>query len=334
MASGKGKNNRAKKLRKNAPSYSSATRKKAVAAVTARLDASAAAFARLLMDPCQAPLVHPVYAGSDAGYLGRFETDFLCSSAINQAAGCTAGAILFSPGCIGVSATDTTSINGITSVMGLGSLAAQVVNDSGTYNWQCRNLTAAGGTQIQPGAAFFAFASESVRCVAACVQLHYIGTELDRAGTISMARVNAGSVLNSDTASVSGLRQLSNYVDRTPESHVELKWCPADGDQLFTDPSLVTGQRQAERKNGLLVTYSGIDPSKLRVRFVAVYEWLPETAQGLVTTMESRNRSSNSLDHVLNALDRTGRWWQRNGHYVSGAAGMLYKGAATLLGGM
>ncbi len=332
---GQKKGNKAKKLRKNAPAFGASARRASVQATLGRLDASAQQFARLLADPCAGPLVHPVYSGSDSGYLGRFETDFVVSSLGTSGGAGNFGALLFAPGCIGVSGNDTLSISGNTSVMFLGS--SGTASDTDTKSWVCKGTPVAGtapSVNPQPGAQFFAFGSEAVRCVAACLQIHYTGTELNRAGTVSLARVNAGSVLNSDFTSVSALRALSNYVDRTPDTHYEIIWTPSDGDQLFVDPSLITGQRQTERKNGVLLTYSGVPSTDLRVRLVCVYEWVPESGQGLISGMENRNRSSNTLDHVLNTLDKTGRWWLKNGHHVVNTGASLFKGAATLLGGM
>lgn len=318
------KANRAKKVKKNDPSQGSQSRKSRLQQTISRLDASAAQFARLLTDPCNSSLCHPVYSGSDVGYLGRFETDFLFNTVGSTGAGSTAGSLLFCPGAIGVSATDTGTSSGNNSVMKQGGAGA-VINDSTIVNFSC------APPATQPGSNFFAFGSEAVRPVAACMQVFYIGTELDRAGTIGLARVNAGSILNSDsTSSPASLRSLCQYVDRVPQSHYEIVWTPSDGDQLFTDPSLITTQRQTERKNGLLMTFSGIDPSKLRVRLVVVYEWIPEPGQGLIIDTTSRNRSNNTLDQVLNAVDRAGRWWIRNGATI----GAMYKTASVLLGGM
>jgi hypothetical protein len=317
----KQKPNRAKKVKKNDPQQGSKSRRNRLQSTINRLDASAAQFARLLSDPCTASLCHPVYSGSDVGYLGRFEHDFTLD-ALNAATS-TAGALLFAPGCIGVSASETLSSAGNNAVMKLGG-STDIVTDSSNLPWKCVNPAA------QPGSTFFAFGSEACRPVAACLQIHYTGTELDRAGTISLARVNAGSILNSDNAVVAQLRTASQYVDRTPQTHYEVIWTPSDGDQLMSDPSLITGQRQTERKNGLLLTFSGIAPSKLRARLVVIYEWIPESTQGLIIDTTSRNKSFNTLDHVLNALDGAGRWWLKNGSTI----GALYKSGAMLLGGM
>jgi hypothetical protein len=318
------KSNRAAKARRNEPAQNSRTRKNRLQQTIGRLDASAAQFARLLSDPCNGSLCHPVYSGSDVGYLGRYETDFTFSSIGSNGASSNAGALLFAPGCIGVSAADTNTSSGNNAVMKLGILA-NGISDTTTVDFTC------APPGVQPGSNFFAFGSEAVRPVAACLQVFYTGTELNRAGTVSLARVNAGSVLNSSgTCSVASLRSLSQYVDRTPASHYEIVWTPADGDQLFTDPSLITLQRQTERKNGILMTFSGLDPSLIRVRLVVVYEWIPEPGQGLIIDSSSRNRSNNSLDHVLNALDGAGRWWIRNANTI----GTLYKFGSTMLGGM
>lgn len=268
----------------------------------ALLDANALAYARLLADPCGAPLVNPVYAGGDAGYITRYENDFTLDAVYDFAQ--SNGGLLFTPGLIGVSALNTLSISGNNSVMGLGSSteAASTLTDTVIASWRTR------AASMQPGSTAFSFLSSSVRTVAACMQVYYVGTELNRRGIISLGKVNAGSVLSNDTASVSGVRQVSTEVFRTPDSHVEYRWSPSDGDQLFTDPSLISSQREAERKSGILMSFAGIPREDIRVRLVAVYEWQPNPGQGVVNPAQNRNRSNYTLDNVLNYLDKNGPW--------------------------
>lgn len=276
----------------------------------AALDANALAYARLLADPCGAPLVNPVYAGGDAGYITRYENDFTLDAVYDFAQ--TNGAVLFTPGLIGISALNTASLSGNNSIMGLGSSteAANSLTDTVLATWRTR------APALQPGSTAFAFLSSSVRTIAACMQVYYVGTELNRRGIISMGKVNAGSVLSGDTATVSGVRQVSTEVFRTPDSHVEFRWTPSDGDQLFTDPSLISSQREAERKSGILMSFAGIPREDIRVRFVAVYEWQPNPGQGVVNPAQNRNRSNFTLDQVLNYLDRNGPWLMSGAHSI------------------
>lgn len=291
------------------------------------LDANARAYAELLRDPCNAPLTHPVYSGGDGGYLGRYEVDLLTNNT-------GTGAFLFAPGCMGISADATVSSSGNNSVMHLvqNSDSLAPANDVVACKWVC---LAPG---LQPGYTALYSQSAAVRPVAACMQVFYPGSELNRSGVVSLARVNAGQVLG-DTGNgpnVAQYRAISNFVARTPENHYEIKWTPADGDQLYTDPSLITGPREVERKSGLLLTYAGLPASatgSVRIRLVVVYEWAPGAiGGGMLANTSSRNRSANTLDHVLNALDRLGNWWTNMGPTVGRVAYGAYK-AYQVLGG-
>lgn len=289
--------------KKNKQQKKKVMRRKPVQAISRGLDASAAAYAQLLADPCSAHLVNPVYAGGDAGYVTRYELDFTLDAVWTNAQ--SFGALLFTPGIIGASGGDTATGAGNNSLMALAPTGdpANSITDTNILGWRCRDPST-----TQPGRTALAFLSSSVRTVAACMQVYYTGTELNRKGTMSMGKVNAGSILGQDSASVGGLRQVSQEVFRTPDTLVEFKWTPSDGDQLFTDPSLISLQRESERKSGILFTFAGVPTADIRVRLIAVYEWQPAPGQGVVNPSMNRNRSVNTLDHVLNYLDRNGPW--------------------------
>lgn len=306
------------RARKNKPAKKA---KNATMPLVRQLDANAAAYAELLRDPCQAPLTHPVYSGGDGGYLGRYEVDFLTNNT-------GVGAMLFAPGCIGISADGTLSSAGNNSLMHLINTGDNLQPTTDTA--QCR-WAVYGGSSAQPGYSQLYNISATVRPVAACMQVFYPGSELDRKGIISMARVNAGAILG-DTGNgptVAQYRAISNLVTRTPAEMLETRWVPGDGDQLYTDPTLITGPREVERKNGILLTYSGLPPNangSIRIRVVVVYEWMPGAISGgILSNASSRARSANSLDHVLNALDRMGNWWMAHGPPLGKIAYGAYK---------
>lgn len=285
------------------------------------LDTAAAAYARLLVDPCAATLTHPIYVGGDGGYLGRYEADFLTNNT-------GVGGFLFTPGGMGISADGTISTSGNNSMMQLinnGDLL-QPATDSSACRWAVK-----GAAIEQPGYAALFPISAAVRPVAACLQVYYPGSELNRAGVISLARVNAGSILG-DTGNgptVAQYRAISNIVMRTPADHAEIKWQPSDGDMLYTDPTLITPPREMERKNALLLTYSGLPivaTGCIRIRLVVTYEWMPGAISGgILSNQSSRARSRNSLDEVLNYLDSLGEWWTTNGPRAAAGAAALFK---------
>lgn len=66
------------------------------------LDKPALEYANLLVDPCTAPLVHPIYAGGDSGYLFRAESTFSWASDATQ----TAGVLHWTPNAIGINGID------------------------------------------------------------------------------------------------------------------------------------------------------------------------------------------------------------------------------------
>jgi len=72
-------------------------RKPRAKAVTTALDSSATDYARLLADPINAPLVHPVYAGGDGGYLIRFDSTFTTTAGATD----TSGYLHWTPGAMG-----------------------------------------------------------------------------------------------------------------------------------------------------------------------------------------------------------------------------------------
>jgi hypothetical protein len=97
--------------------------------------------------------------------------------------------------------------------------------------------------------------------------------------------------------------------------HIEIKLRPTAADQDWTLPSAPTTQPDLNKKGAIGFTVKGIPPATgIRVRLIAVYEWQPLANQGLVTPANARNTSVNTLDHVVNFLDRTGNWIVRASH--------------------
>lgn len=258
------------------------------------LDLDAQCYARLLEDPCTAPLCHPVYNGADGGVVSRFETDFVVFSSSTD----TCGALLWIPGAIGNNAGNAPSI--ITIESSATGTAVTSVNPPNTYN---------------PGFTFLNASAAGVRVVSACMQVYWPGSEGNRSGYITYGNANGSALIVGSSYSADGVSQIFPNSERMPMDYVEIKLRPQDGDQNWTPPFNNTPVSELYKKGAVGFVIKGIPTSTgVRVRLVAVYEWQPNSGQGIVIPDNARNHSSNTLDQVINFLDATGNWVAKIAH--------------------
>lgn len=271
--------------------------------VTRSLDAPGLAYARLLADPCNAPLCHPTYGGANGGLLFRARSVF----SVNAAAGATAGFLHWTPGAIGTTNSEvafaeyaTTATSGVAA--GLGSAA--------------------------PGKAFLAGTSTSYRPVAACMQVFYLGSETSRQGFVMLDHTLGGFIDLGGSYSTDLLsRGLSQY-SRTPGSCSEIVWKPAMGDETWIDPSAVTANVDKDRRGSVTLAWGGLPAAvNLSIVLTAVYEWEPSPAAGLAPATESRSTSRNDVRQVMDYLQSAGTKFVR-GVASDAAMGALAGGIA------
>nr|UHS72177.1 MAG: putative coat protein [Tombusviridae sp.] len=250
-------------------------------------------YARLLTDPCTGPLVHAP-GSSEGGQVTRFETDVIYGSGATE----TCGFINWSPGGYNSAATPQFG-NGIISVNGATD-AGNLTPSSASVNTYC------------PGFTFLAANAGSYRCIAACLQLYWPGSELNRQGVVGVAQSTLGLVGTSQTVTCAQMRSLCPVVERMPGNMVEAKWAPNFADGLFRSPG---GSQEAENgHSALLATWAGIPVSTgVRIRLVIVVEWRPKIA-GLVLSSNTSVGSSGEMQQVRRALDaRSASWWHISG---------------------
>lgn len=274
--------------------------------IRASLDAQAMAWARILNDPCSAPLAHPCYAGSDGGILVR------CESIIDIGTGGTdtSGAFFWSPGGLGLVSTFATGL-------------AQGVAVNSTTNMTSVSMTAA----LQPGYAYLSQNAASFRAVAACMQITYLGSESNRSGVVSYGGANGTTFNTTDVISAGSLSTVLEKFERTPVGTIEVKWRPSAFDQTFKDTTATLTVAELAKYSSVGMVYSGLQAAAgIRLRMVCVYEYQPSNALGVVSASSSRNTSSNSLDHVINYLDASGDWMYK----AAGSAGRFLRGAAAV----
>lgn len=270
------------------------------------LDAHALAYARLLNDPCSAPLVHPTFAGADGGLLIRAETTYTFGTTALS----TAGIFVWTPGAIGVNAGNGSAI--------------VTVDATAAGSGVSLGPISAG---YQPGYAFLTANASEVRCVAACMQAFYPGTEVNRSGLVAYGNVIGGTLYNGQAINAQGANVLFENFERTPDDMVEVKWRPTNFDQTYTVPNNATSFTEISRRGSMgIVLTNGYPATGIQIRMVAVYEYTPSYALGLTSSARSRNFSANTLDQVINHLDRLGDWATRAGHAAANVAGGMAAG--------
>lgn len=285
-----------------------------------QLDAPAVAWMKLLNDPCYGRLSHPVYPGADGGYLSRFESE----STNFTGAGITGGIIGFVPGTLPSSVFSAGAVTDI---------AAIALNDN-----------SAG---LAPGYTYLRNVASSVRCVSACMQVSWPGSEFNRQGFITLGQTSGAVIAEAAVAygntpvTSSSLRPLCHLRTRVPETMAEVKWRPTLSDAQWHDPLVTATYGKVNEAGALLATFSNLPLDAagngigVRVRFIVTYEWIPRGAQGLTSGFDNRARSASSLDDVINTLDRNGPDWafaigratsvlgMMGSAYVAGRAGRI-----------
>lgn len=260
------------------------------------VDAHAMQYAKLLSNPCTGPLVHGP-GSSEGGQVARFETDFVLGAGATE----TGFVLHWTPG----------ALNTSVSANGVGVLQGVVVTD-GT------NITLANSVGSFPGSSFLQTNASSYRCLAACAQLYFVGSELNRQGVVSGAMSSYGLCTNA-AASVSSasLRAISPVVQRTPNSCFEIKWAPSYSDGLFRNPS--GANTPEDGHSSLTLTAAGLPVATgMRVRLVVVVEWRPRvTNLVLSSNTDTGAASSASIQQVRKYLDsRDANWWNNLGASV------------------
>lgn len=271
------------------------------------LDGAAARYAAMLADPCNGDLVAGPFGDGNGGMVCRFEKEYVINN----------------------SATDTCAYFAFHPYTGLVSWQTTPIATDSDVLTPSTPATAAS----QVGQAFLSTSAGWQRCLAACVQVYYPGSELSRAGVVSLGRYPA-EVCNDTSMTVSFLRTQANYVYRTPADVAEIIWRPTEFDLTGREPLLSGGYSiNSMVTNGttaLVVTGAGLPVSTgLRIRVVAVYEWSPDPSSGFKNTIV-RNPNPVRLADVLAKLDATGDWMAGMAKGAGRAISSMASGVASI----
>lgn len=279
--------------------------------IVARLDKQAIDYARLLADPCNAPLSHPVYVGSEGGYLLRSSTYLTLGM---NAGTTTAGGFFWIPGKLDCDGTVNKSM-----------CYMETVNSATGGTW-----TASPQAQT-PAAAFLATNAASVRIVAACISFTWAGTELNRQGLVGYGIVSGASILPAVVSSADSTLPLMQVSTRVPSEMVEFNFRPGNADQDFSSTNYISdpSNNDLSRSQAFQIAYKNLPANYggIHLKLTAVYEYIPAAAFGVSNPAMSRNTSNNTFDQVVNYLDNTGAWFRgaaRVGNAAMGAIASAY----------
>lgn len=269
------------------------------------LDSAAAAYARLLADPCGAPIVHPIAPGGDTGFLIRCESFASYGLAGTE----TSGYFHWTPGYMNSSNTE---------VLAKGSTGPTVA-------------APATVDTSAPGKTFFNANAKGLRCVAACLKFTYPGSESGRSGRVHYGHTTAGIIDSTQNVTPDAVAQSCQHYSRTPTDTVELYWKPNAADFEFNDPSEAASALIRDRKSALTVAWAGF-PGGVGLTFhmTAVYEWTPATGVGVAHDAVGKSISRNTFDDVLDSLINAGFTFVRAAGHSAGT--MLSAGLMNALG--
>lgn len=268
---------------------------------------AAAAYARLLADPCNGDLVPGPFGDGTGGMVARFEQEYLIQAGV----GSTALAWAFAPSRANWAATTTGTIGDSTVI----------------------TMTNNASPSLAPGFNFFASNASQIRPLSCCAQVYWTGSELNRQGIVSLGRVPA-EVVNDSNLTVSQLRTMSQYVERTPAGMAEIVWRPTEWDQVFTEPPIsgVPNSVAESRATALVITGSGLPSDQpLRIRVVVVYEWVPDPLSGFRATNSQIREQPVRLADVLARLDAAGDWMSGHARMAGRAISSVTAGVGSIL---
>lgn len=200
---------------------------------------------RMLHDPCFATLAESAYRGR-AGIVSRF-------TSVNTftAGGFTAAAFVYNPAAA--------------------SSAQFAVAASGT-------AATPSYDQVMPGQPYLLATAESWRVIALCVDIDYVGTELNRSGMVYGGVVPANTIPAGVATSVDQIKVLLSNATRTPDRELSQLWFPGVGNEEYADLAVYDNTF-----NSLALCFENM-PSGLqvRIRVTTIYEWLPKVNTGII----------------------------------------------------
>jgi hypothetical protein len=311
------------------------------------LDFSAAAYARLLADPCKAKLVHPVYPEPGAGYLVRSHATSLGHTGSTK----VAGYVLWFP-----AYHNPAGGSGNPGNIGYFETATSSGGPTNTVADPLWGGTTLGGSTIRDPCYTLVNNStvEDARTIAACMTFNYLGTTSGNSGQLGIITDYPLSNLIQQNPSVDNFFDSSEQVMRVPENF-QLTFAPDSASLYFRTPGNAAGSTTQDKPFvigtpatsassttvGSTSTYStlgfgfcwrglnGAQTNDIQFGFTKCIEWRPQYTSSEVEVLQSdASNSSSTLGNITSFLDENIPDWRARGM----AAGQDYAIRAGLMG--
>lgn len=234
---------------------------------------------KMLADPCASELRPSVYRGR-AGYIMRVST----VNTVDTPAG-TSGFAAWHPGAGNVS-------------LKTGVATSTVF----TNTWGPTSGTMAAPVGILPTI------STAVRCVAACMTVTYVGSELNRGGAVAVIAGPANEVLTPTPTTVGAKFDQATAVERTPTKTFEIRWTPSPQDEEYVDLSAAPSDYFGDRSALMFAFVTGETPLYFRVRMTAIYEYLPKSGTNMPLPTASNHTVVGGIERLVNVAARTDKF--------------------------
>lgn len=204
----------------------------------------------MLRDPCGAPLTTSVYRGRK-GTVARFSRTWTVSGSSD-----TAYYYILNPANCGAAGTSlATSASAFTPV---------------------ETIQAAGYAMMDMFAADW-------RVIGACLEVDYVGTELNRSGRMYAGILSAQSVQFGVPTTADNIKLLTYASARTPDRTVEIKWVPGEGNEALSNRGSSGGtDNYAANRNVVLFVAENMPAGvQLAFRETIIYEYTSKPGLGI-----------------------------------------------------
>lgn len=189
-------------------------------------------------------------------------------------------------------------------------------------------ITLTPATSGVPGYSFLNNTSSQARVVGSCLQIHWNGTEMARAGTVGYGVIQAGLIPGTPITQ-DMLFTLCPHKTRVVPGELEVVWNPAAEDESYAPCDGTTVENFNDR-NAIIFTYQGPAGAVFGWSMTTIYEWQPRVNQGQPAPPSVRSSLPAAVPHINNTLSRIKDWGHGAAHMAANAAAAtsaVYSGA-------
>lgn len=282
------------------------------------------AMARMIADPCNAPLV-PGFHGTADGIMSRYKSYFAFSQTTEY------GYVLWCPEYYGGDFTEgaNTSLNSVCFTAPFaGTQIVNEVSDPLGYD------AATSGLSVPVGASEFlaGTTAQDFRNISACLRMTYTGTTSDCKGRFALLDNIPAKLLTTDLPSPQTLLGYAAASERISMDVMECTYRPTPQSSKFRDSSasfLLAGDTDVtatsmsevpsyESPVWIGIVWSGVPSNQLAFEFIQNIEWRPQITKGYVEPPVRQVADSSYAPKVLKFLDTNVPGWSTT--LLNGAA--------------